>query len=728
MGRYVKYILLATFLAVVLLIVFLQYNSARNIDLLITGNEKLLGELDVKNQLQELQTGVASLESKVRGAVISGNVGDTALVVQEMDSLKATLGKLKPLESDSMILPLLGSLNRLVYEKINFNKTVLQQYAAEGKLKAEQLINTKRGLHLSDSLKTVAQQIDGLHQLAVTKLITQADSNGRKARTLGIILAIIAAVIASFTFGYVAYKVRQQQQLIRQLDASEKKAIEAAQVKDNFLANMSHEIRTPMNAILGYTNLLQRQGLGGHAKEYVQTIQKSGENLLTLINDILDISKIEAGMMRIESAPFSIRGLVHSVAAMFGEKAREKQIAFRATIEDTVPDMLEGDATRLTQILINLIGNAIKFTDKGSVAIDITNQSMSDATIQLGITVTDTGIGIASEKLNKIFNRFQQAEDSVTRKFGGSGLGLAIVSELVSLQKGTIHAISELGKGASFQLVIPYQIATEHPAAPVMVNDYHAAPGVFEQAKVLVVEDNEINQNLIRHLFAEWRLSFDMVGNGSEALTALTKTTYDLILMDMQMPEMDGYTAAQQIRGHLQLDTPIIAMTAHALAGEREKCMSYGMNDYIAKPIREAQLHQLISQFTKLSAQQAPPQPEIAVNGQYQYINLSYMKEVSAGNKAYEKTVTGQFIEAIPTDLATLQDYWNKQDIVSLRQLAHNMKTTVSVMGLNELLQPHLDALEYETLNSEVFNNQFNQLTALCEAALAEARQFYAII
>jgi CheY-like chemotaxis protein len=286
------------------------------------------------------------------------------------------------------------------------------------------------------------------------------------------------------------------------------------------------------------------------------------------------------------------------------------------------------------------------------------------------------------------------------------------------------------GKGTSFHLTIPYKIARQEliqqpKGTPVLTNRNH-----FEGSCILVAEDNQINQSLLKHLFENWNLQFDMVTNGKEAIEQLqlNPNKYSLVLMDIQMPGMDGYTCTRQIRETLQSGIPIIAMTAHAFAGEREKCVAFGMNDYISKPIREETLHQLITRFTNVpdtEAGKADSSSIIADNG-YQFIDLTYMKEVSAGNIEYEKTVTEQFMEAVPEDVAALQKAWQQNDTATLRQVAHNMKTTVSVMGLNELLQPQLDALEYEDLTEDKFKQQLQALSSVLSAAVEEAKLFYA--
>lgn len=724
MSRYFKYILLVTFLTVALVIVFLQFNSNQSISQLINGNEDLLGELNLKTKLQQLQTGIIALESKVRGTVIEGVPIDSNHLKEEIETIQHSLQQIDTLQSYHMIAPLVVQLNQLVNAKINFNRTVLDTFSVKGKKSAELLINNQYGKQLADSINFIAARVEGLHQLAVTDLIQQADSNGRKAKTLGSIMAFMAAVVAVFTFGYVSYKVRQQQDLIVRLNTTEKKLREAATVKENFMANMSHEIRTPMNAILGFTNLLQRKELDSEAKEYVETIKKSGDNLLTIINDILDLSKIEAGMMRIEPAVFSMRKLIHSVEAMFRAKAEEKQLQLTSSVDESLPDILKGDAFRLTQILVNLVGNALKFTGKGRVILSVSDEGRNGNIQQTGITVSDTGIGIESGKLNHIFERFQQAEDTVTRKYGGTGLGLSIVKELVMLQNGNIQVESEPGKGTAFKIILPYTVAAAAVAdLPISKKEGGVASAEFKQERILVAEDNEINQQLISHLLRNWKLEFDITGNGREAIHLLQQKPYALILMDIQMPEMDGYTATEQIRNSLKLDIPIIAMTAHAMTGEREKCLSYGMNEYISKPIQENKLLQFISAFIHTTI----PVSETAgqVNDEaYRVINLGYMREVSGGNKEYEKTVTEQFIETIPFDLNRLEQAWEKKDLVLLRQTAHNMRTTVSVMGLNELLQPRFDALEYHSLTEDEFTREFSTLRSVCSQSLTEAEQF----
>ncbi|MBK7099487.1 MAG: response regulator [Sphingobacteriales bacterium] len=566
-----------------------------------------------------------------------------------------------------------------------------------------------------------------MHDLLVRKLITEADRGGLRAKTMGTVVAIIAALASIFTFLYIIFKLRQQQIMIKQLDESEKKAREVAQIKENFMANMSHEIRTPMNAILGFTNILKRKNLDEESERHVQTIQESSESLLHIINDILDLSKIEAGMLKIETAPFSIRNTVPTVEAMLKSKTEEKGLQFNVSIDDSMPDILEGDATRLSQILINLISNAIKFTEKGSINLNVANEGIEDQMIFLRITVSDTGIGIKKEDLNTIFDRFQQAEDSVSRKFGGTGLGLSIVKELTVLQNGSISVDSETGKGSTFNITIPYRISGEKNL-PMVENITFEDPGdTFEKANILVAEDNEINQSLIKYLLNEWKIRADFVENGKEAIRLLQQQNYDLILMDIQMPEMDGYSATKEIREVLNYKTPIIAMTAHALAGEKDMCLQAGMNGYLPKPIRDKQLYNTIVKFLNIESKTVKPAETVNSKAatSFKTINLGYMREISRGNKEYEKLVTEQFLESVPDELASIKNAWNDGSIKELRQLAHNMKTTISILGLTDSLNPHLDFLEHEPLDAMSFRNHYETIETICTMAIEEATGFY---
>ena len=412
----------------------------------------------------------------------------------------------------------------------------------------------------------------------------------------------------------VARDITEQKLFEHELIKAKSKAEKATKIaeasnklKESFLANMSHEIRTPMNAIIGFSDILYKRKLGVQEKEFITIIKSAGENLLTIINDILDISKIEAGMMTFEKNNFSIKETFKSLNIMLLGRAKEKNLELVFSCDKDVPDTLLGDQTRLTQIIINLVGNAIKFTNEGSVKVHGKVSKMNKENTLIEFSITDTGIGIHKDKLVTIFERFQQAESHTTRKYGGTGLGLSIAKQLIELQGGTLSVKSELNVGSVFTFYIPY-IKSTQTQKPVEFIEKKYNMEEMSKLKILLVEDNQLNIMLVSSLFAENNLKLQTAANGKVCIemlkpkNGLTKSklakNFDIILMDMQMPVMNGYEAVNIIRNELKNTIPIIAMTAHAMAGEREKCLDLGMNDYISKPINATQLFEKIHDLT----------------------------------------------------------------------------------------------------------------------------------
>ncbi|HXB45745.1 MAG TPA: ATP-binding protein [Puia sp.] len=725
------YFILSAFIAGNLLLIFMQYNSVKNINNLIGGNEKLLHELQVSNQLREMERDLLSTESKIRGAIATSDTSYLKEIDIRIAETKRYLDSLKVVSDQDSTLMHIERLNAIADEKLALKNRVLDSFHHTGKISSESFKNIlKPRMHTNDETNDLSFKLTDSRQRLLDSLSISISRSGKKARTLGTVMIIVVLLSEAGLFWYIISRIKRQNHLIQELDASEKKVREVSMIKENFMANMSHEIRTPMNAILGFINLLRTKNQYPELTEFIESIRKAGENLLAIINDILDISKIEAGMIRIESVSFSIRELIHSIQMLFTEKLNEKGLNLSCSIEDSVPDTLSGDATRLTQILVNMIGNAVKFTSKGTISIAVNNQGVTGKIIRIGFVISDTGIGIAREKLSGIFERFKQAEDSITRKYGGTGLGLSIAKDLILLQKGEIDVDSEPGKGTTFRFVIPYEITSTKLKVSKLPGAVELEYPDRQYLHILVVDDNEMNQNLLRHLLKGWKLSFDIVNNGVEALEMLKTRIYNLVLMDIQMPEMDGYTATEEIRLKLKLDIPIIAMTAHAFAGEREKCLRHGMNEYIAKPISENKLYLLINELTGgvKEARSFKDNLGIEDSSPYQYVNLEYMREISGGDKQYERTVTGQFIEAIPVDLEMLESAFVKKDLAKLHQTAHEMKTNVSVMGLSERLHPYLDELEYELFDEAHFEQIILSIKTICMQALPEARHFYSTI
>ncbi|HEY4335565.1 MAG TPA: ATP-binding protein, partial [Puia sp.] len=383
--------------------------------------------------------------------------------------------------------------------------------------------------------------------------------------------------------GGIATDITERVQYQQQLISATREAQNARNMQELFLANMSHEIRTPMNGIQGMTDLLLDTRLNDQQKEFAKVIKRSVNNLLVVVNDVLDFSKIKAGKLAIETIEFRLKDVLDNVRAMFGHRIAKKGLDLQIVTDASIPETLKGDPYRLNQVLVNLIGNAIKFTEQGWIRVEVTAQERTSDLVNLSFTVADSGIGIPAASLPTLFEHFSQAGLDISRRYGGTGLGLAICQQLLQLQGGEIEVFSKENEGATFQFRLSYGYNRIAPVAPVAVvlADYSQC---LAGKRFLVAEDNEVNQQLVEHVLRKGGGEVQLANNGEEAVGFLKKGgVYDLIIMDLQMPVMDGHAATRCIRHELALATPIIAMTATALVGEQLRCFESGMNDYMTK-------------------------------------------------------------------------------------------------------------------------------------------------
>lgn len=472
----------------------------------------------------------------------------------------------------------------------------------------------------------------------------------------------------------------------RKRDAEELVRLQKA--KEQFLANISHEIRTPINGIAGMAGLLSQDSTPEERATYLNAIKHSAENLKVIINDILDLTAIESGKLRFENIPFNLHDLLPSLIGMFSYQAKEKKISLGYKIQPSVNRILLGDPVRLNQILINLISNAVKFTHSGEIELRCSAEGKKKTGCVVKIQVTDTGVGVPSDKLDTIFESFSQADASVTRKYGGSGLGLTIVKQLVELQKGTIEVKSEEHKGSNFIVRIPYTFAKSELLKETAIRKTTAARAVkmLQEMKVLLVEDNDINRLYAKSILQQWNCAVDIAENGLVAIEKIKYNFYDVVLMDVQMPVMDGYEATRAIRlmdSHMR-HAPIVALTANATKTDIDKCLSSGMNDYLPKPFTPDDLYRKIFRDLKIRKQKNGSPKKNSANKKADF-DLAYLRTISDNNVDFLQEMIQTFVQSIPPILKDMQQALTDKNWKKLSRLAHQIKPSFSLMGMEAL-------------------------------------------
>jgi signal transduction histidine kinase/CheY-like chemotaxis protein/HPt (histidine-containing phosphotransfer) domain-containing protein len=476
--------------------------------------------------------------------------------------------------------------------------------------------------------------------------------------------------ITDLEFKELLVKVSQHKKLNKELEKALKETQKASDSKEAFLTNMSHEIRTPLNGIIGMIRKLRKEKPTITQQNYIDNALRACKHLLSLINNILDFSKIKAGELILESIDFNLEDEIDDVKKILISQASDKELNFEIDFEPSISKALVGDPSRIRQILINITGNAIKFTEKGFVRISCKPISTNSESQTVEIKITDSGIGMSEKYLERIFNKFQQEDASSSRRHQGSGLGMTITKELVDLMEGTITITSEKGKGTEVTLVLNLPIGNPEN---IEILDTNINTSILEGKSILIVEDNEMNRYVAINTLEPYNVKITEAQNGERAVEIVKNQSFDIILMDLQMPIMGGEQATEIIRKDLNITTPIIALTANAFIKELEKCIAVGMNNYIIKPFEEIHfLKIIIKELTKLN-----PQDAIV-----QLYDLNRLKEMANGNENFVPDMLKLFLNLVPKSMDLINDSYENNELETVRRTAHKIKPSINNLGI----------------------------------------------
>ncbi len=633
--------------------------------------------LSFKEVLLELQ----NAESHQRAFLLTGDRGFLASYSSSTLLVQQELTKIQSLFSGDPRRASVALLIDLVQLRLSLLNKVLDPVPVMNSKKLSALIRSDAGPKVMDEVESLARKLES-EDLAVR---SASISEARRQLLQSFYIDLAGTVITTFFFlvaaGLTVFYLRNRRRIEEQLLLAQREAEGASRLKSDFLANMSHEIRTPLNGIIGMSQLLSDERIDAGLRQYVDGIKTSADSLLYLVNDILDFSKIEAGKLEIDVEDFKWPDLMTDCERVLRYAAERKGLTLSFSSSDGIPTV-RGDRRRLLQVLMNLVSNAIKFTETGSVTVS-TQATVDSEEVRLKVEVSDTGIGVSGEVAARLFHPFSQADASSRKRFGGTGLGLSISKKLIELMGGAIGMRPAEGRGSVFWFELRLEKAASALPAPSfgdisrLGEDHsrmHFSAVSGERKRILVVEDNEMNRQVMLRMLEKLQYDVESVSSGAEAIAAVESRTWDLILMDCQMPGMDGYEAARRIRRLQSVKNspkrPILAVTASVAPGERERCLAAGMDDYLAKPIDLFQLKRSLARW---------------LEGQRQGIDTAALKKLSALSTKEGDDVVNEFVSLFlrtaPQRIEAVRSALERKDVASVAREAHTLKSSCAYVG-----------------------------------------------
>ncbi len=565
-------------------------------------------------------------------------------------------------------------------------------------------------------------------------LLEEHEKTQKQIRTIRYLFFIVLLAIMLVFSGFMYYAYRQKSSMNVKLEAANKKANKLRKDKEDFFAYTSHEIRTPLNAVVGMSQLLSETDLNKQQQHYLKTIKSSTKNILFLVNDVLDLTKIEKGAIQLESIPFSLKEIINDICHSLSFKTRDKNIELTADIDRKIPELVLGDPVRINQILLNLADNAVKFTENGKVTIKLSEVMNTSDSLSINFTIVDTGIGINEEKIDHIFDSFKQESSETTRQYGGTGLGLSISKELVQLMGGSLSVKSTYGKGSTFYFELDFKKANAKSKIEKSVSLENNATDLLNDLSILLVDDNKLNRDVFYDLINNQKrnVKVDMAEDGIIAIERLNKFTYDIVLMDLQMPNKDGFETTKYIRNEMPdniKDIPIVAMTAHVLEGVSEKCLDVGMNDCISKPLNVKLLTQKINSLLHINGDTSTSiivEESGDVKNEGSIVDLSIIKKISKNNPEKIIKYIDLYLKSVPSDLNEMLTEAKALNYKNVGTLAHKIKSAVGYMGVEKAI-PDLTELEKlikKVENSAEIVNIVNRVESILLLSIEELKAY----